>query len=472
MGKQKLIQNVTVEGVAGQGKCIAHHEDKVLFVRNSAPGDVVDVRIVRKRKKFLEGVPVHFHNYSEMRQEPFCQHFDFCGGCKWQHLPYHQQLTFKRQEVIDSLQRIAKMDFPEVKPVLASAKTRYYRNKLEFTFSNNKWASSEEINGNEEIDWNGVGFHLSERFDKILDLEVCYLQPEPSNQIRDFVKAFARQHQISFYDLKEHRGCLRNLVIRTANTGEVMIIVQFGEDQPEVREALLAELWANFELTSLYQVVNPKKNDTFNDLDVRLYQGKPYLLESLSLPADNPPVKLQIGPKSFYQTNSGQAEVLYSKVLEIARLDGSQRVYDLYSGAGSISCFLARFAAKVIGIEYVPEAVEDACQNALFNELENTVFYAGDMKDIFTSELVEHEGEPDLIILDPPRAGVHTSVIERLMEIAPPRIIYVSCNPGTQARDIALMASKYQIEQVQPVDMFPHTYHIENIVELKLKSTS
>ncbi|WP_089320813.1 23S rRNA (uracil(1939)-C(5))-methyltransferase RlmD [Pontibacter ummariensis] len=450
--------------MVAEGKCLARHNNMVIFVGGVAPGDVVDLRVTRKKKSFMEAVPVAFREYSELRVEPFCQHFGVCGGCKWQHISYETQLHYKQKQVKDNLERIGKVTLPEFDPILGSEKTKYYRNKLEYTFSGNGWLTDEQIKSGEEFDRNALGFHIPGRFDKILDIEHCYLQPAPSNAVRLEVRDYARKHGLDFYNAVKQEGFLRNLIIRTANTGEVMVILQVKYDDQEAILGIMKHLEETFpEITSLQYVVNPKGNETYHDLDVVCYKGLPYIHEEME------GIKFRVGPKSFYQTNADQAYELYKKTRELAALTGNELVYDLYTGAGTIANFVARQSREVIGIEYVPSAIEDAKINSQINDITNTTFYAGDMKDILSDELIARHGRPDVVITDPPRAGMHQDVVEKLLQVHADRIVYVSCNPATQARDLELLSEKYEVTRVQPVDMFPQTHHVENIVLLTAK---
>ncbi len=450
--------------MVAEGKCLARHDNMVIFVGGVAPGDVVDLRVTRKKKSYMEAEPVHFHALSELRVQPFCEHFGTCGGCKWQHIGYDTQLYFKQKQVKDNLERIGKVPLPEFDPILGSGKTRYYRNKLEYTFSNTSWLTKEQIQSGQDFDRDALGFHIPGRFDKILDIKHCYLQPDPSNAIRLEVKAYAKQHDLPFFDIVKQEGYMRNLIIRTANTGEVMVIVQVYEDRPEEMTALMEHLAATFpEITSLQYVVNAKGNETFHDLEVVCYKGLPYIHEDME------GIKFRVGPKSFYQTNADQAYELYKKTRELANLTGNELVYDLYTGAGTIANFVAKQCREVIGIEYVPSAIEDAKINSQINNITNTTFYAGDMKDILSDELIARHGRPDVVITDPPRAGMHEDVVKKLLQVHPNRIVYVSCNPATQARDVEWLSEKYEVTRVQPVDMFPQTHHVENIVLLTAK---
>jgi 23S rRNA (uracil1939-C5)-methyltransferase len=462
--KFELIPQVRIEEMVAEGKCLVRHQNLVVFVKDVAPGDVVDLQVTKKRKSYLEAKAVHFHEYSDLRVEPFCEHFGVCGGCKWQHIGYETQLHYKQKQVKDNLERIGKIALPVMEPIKASDKVSYYRNKLEFTFSNNRWLTHQQIRSGAEFDRNALGFHIAQRFDKIIDVQHCYLQTSPSNEIRLAVTAYAREKNLVFFDLIRMTGFLRNLIIRTANTGELMVIVQLGQEDETARVELLEFLKAKFpEITSLQYVINTKGNETFHDLEVVCYHGAPYIHESME------GLRFRVGPKSFYQTNSDQAYELYRLTRELAGLTGKETVYDLYTGAGTIANFVARQSAKVIGIEYVPSAIEDAKINSEINEIGNTTFYAGDMKDVLSAELFEQHGSPDVIITDPPRAGMHPDVIARLLEVHAPKIVYVSCNPATQARDLEMLSEKYTVAKIQPVDMFPQTHHVENIVLLQSK---
>jgi 23S rRNA (uracil1939-C5)-methyltransferase len=462
--KNKVITNLLIERIASEGKCLGHHEEKVVFVTGVAPGDIVDVRITKGKSSFMEGEPVKFHEYSKERIEPFCSHFGVCGGCKWQHINYDLQKTYKRQQVLDQFQRIAKVSIPEVMPTLGSEKTRYYRNKLDFTFSNKKWLMLDQIRSDEEFDRNALGFHIPKMFDKIVDVDHCYLQGNISNDVRNELRAFALENKITFYDIRGQVGLLRNLIIRTTSTGESMVIVQFGENDPESIKVVMEFLNQKFpEITSLIYVINLKGNETFHDLELVTFAGKDYIEEQME------GLRFRISPKSFYQTNSEQAYNLYKVARDFAQLKGGEVVYDLYTGTGTIANFVAKQAKQVIGIEYVASAIEDAKLNSKLNGIENTLFYAGDMKDILNEEFIANHAKPDLIITDPPRAGMDEKVVEMLLRLEAPKIVYVSCNPATQARDVALLAEKYDVEKIQPVDMFPQTYHVENVISLILK---
>lgn len=462
--KNKVLENLTIERIASEGKSVAHYDGKVVFVSNVAPGDVVDVRVTKGKSSFMEGEAIKIHEYSKDRVAPFCEHFGVCGGCKWQHINYDLQLSYKRQQVIDQFQRIAKIPIPEVLPIIGSENTKYYRNKLDFTFSNNRWLTRQEIDSAKEFERNALGFHIPKRFDKIVDIEHCYLQENISNEVRNSLRIFALANGITFFDMIKQVGVLRNLIIRTTSTGESMVIVQFGEDDKEAIEKVMAFLQGTFpQITSLLYIINLKKNETFSDQEVITYAGQDYIEEEME------GLKFRIGPKSFYQTNSDQAYQLYKVARDFAGLKGDEVVYDLYTGTGTIANFVAKQAREVIGIEYVEAAIEDAKLNAQVNGIDNTLFYAGDMKDMLNDEFISNHAAPDVIITDPPRAGMHEDVVNMLLKLAAPKIVYVSCNPATQARDVALLGEKYQVDFIQPVDMFPQTYHVENVVLLTLK---
>jgi 23S rRNA (uracil1939-C5)-methyltransferase len=467
MGRKKnpVYQEITITDIAAEGKSIARIDEMVVFVQGAIPGDVVDLQITRKRKSYWEGRIIRFVKYSDLRVEPFCSHFGTCGGCKWQHLPYENQLKYKEKQVLDAMRRIGRLEIAEICPIMGSEHTKFYRNKLEFTFSNHRWLSGAEAKSEEVIEnRNGLGFHIPGRFDRVVDVEKCYLQPEPSNTIRDTVRDFALTHGCSFYDHTTNEGLLRNLIVRTSTTGEVMVLLSVQYDEPVIYE-MLDDLYKKVEgITSLMYVVNPKKNETLYDQDIKLFKGRDHIIEEMD------GLKFRIGPKSFFQTNSIQALQLYRKTKEFAGLTGTETVYDLYTGTGTIANYIASSARKVVGIESVPEAIEDAKRNAQINEINNTVFYAGDMKELFTGDFIHENGAPDVIITDPPRAGMHENVIEVILTAAPDRIVYVSCNPATQARDVMLLSEMYSVLKCQPVDMFPHTHHIENILLLKRKN--
>jgi 23S rRNA (uracil1939-C5)-methyltransferase len=462
--QKTIFEKVQIGNVAAEGKCVARYENQVIFVEGVAPGDVVDLLVVNKKKSFMEARPLHFHKLSEHRQLPFCAHFEVCGGCKWQHLTYPIQLEYKRQQVIDNLERIAKVPLPDVNPILPSPDERYYRNKLEFTFSNKRWLTNNEIQSDEIYSRNALGFHIPKRFDKIINIEHCHLQSDPSNTIRVQVREYAEAHNLLFFDMVEQTGFMRNLIIRNTTLGELMVIVQFAyHDETEIRN-LMEFLRIRFqEITSLLYVVNSKKNELFHDLQVITYAGKSFITEEME------GLQFRIGPKSFFQTNAKQALELYRIAREFAGLTGTEVVYDLYSGTGTIANFVAKNAKKVIGLEYVPEAIEDAVINSQINNIQNTEFYAGDIQELLNATWLQEHELPDVIITDPPRAGMHLNVLDMLLKIAASKIVYISCNPATQARDISILDEKYKVVKVQPVDMFPHTQHVENVVLLKLK---
>ncbi len=462
-----ILEMVTITDVAAEGKAIAKVNDLVVFVPFVAPGDVVDIQLTRKKHSYAEGKAIRFHAYAKERAVPFCEHFGVCGGCKWQHLPYEEQLRYKQKQVIDNLTRIGKVEMNEVLPIKGSEKTVYYRNKLEFTFSNKKWLTEEQIKSDEKFDcMNALGFHIPGMFDKVLDINKCWLQSELSDRIRLAVREYCRTHEgYPFFDLRNQEGFMRTLMIRTASTGDLMVVVVFYHEDVEHREALLNHLAEQFpEITSLLYVINTKCNDTITDQEVICYRGKDHIIEEME------GLQFKVGPKSFYQTNSDQAYELYKITREFAGLTGNELVYDLYTGTGTIANFVSRSARQVVGIEYVPEAIEDAKVNSELNKIDNTLFYAGDMKDLLTQDFINDHGRPDVIITDPPRAGMHDDVIKTILFAEPKRIVYVSCNPATQARDLQLLNEKYDVVKVQPVDMFPHTHHVENVVLLEQKA--
>jgi len=461
--KNPLLQRVRIEDIAAEGKALGRSEGKVVFVPFAVPGDLVDIQVTRLRRSYMEGFVTQFHEYSTNRVEPFCQHFGICGGCKWQSLPYEKQLEFKQKQVVDQLLRIGRVQVSEVRSIIGSINTQFYRNKLEFTFSSFRWLSSEEIKSGEKIEQQPVlGYHVPGMFDKVFEVKECFLQPEPSNSIRLEVARFALENGFTFYDLRQKQGFLRNLIIRTSSSGDVMVILSvFFEDIKRIK-VLLDHLKGKFkQITSLIYVVNPKVNDTINDLDVICHYGNDYIVEEME------GIRFKVGPKSFYQTNSLQAYELYKVVREFASLNGSELVYDLYTGTGTIANFIARGCRRVVGIDYVPEAINDAYENSHVNGIDNTSFFPGDMKDVLTEDFFVEHGKPDVVILDPPRAGIHPDVVNAIINAFPHRIIYVSCNPATQARDISLLSLHYRIIIIQPVDMFPHTHHVENVALLE-----
>lgn len=461
-----LLEKVTITDVAAEGKAVAKVNELVIFVPYVVPGDVVDLQVKRKKNHYAEAVAVKFHEKSPLRTEPFCSHFGVCGGCKWQCLSYEEQLKYKQKQVFDNLTRIGKVELPEFRPILGSEKTRFYRNKLEFTFSNKRWLTEEEVKQDVKYDqMNAVGFHIPGAFDKVLAIDKCWLQDDISNQIRNAVRDYAYAHNFPFFDLRTQEGLLRNIMIRTSSTGELMVVLQCKVTDDEGRrkmEEILQFMADSFpQITSLMYVINNKCNDTIGDLDVEVFKGNDHIFEEME------GLRFKVGPKSFYQTNSEQAYNLYKEAREFAGLTGNELVYDLYTGTGTIANFVARQARKVVGIEYVPEAIEDAKVNSALNGIDNTLFYAGDMKDILTNDFIAEHGRPDVIITDPPRAGMHNDVIDVILAAEPKRIVYVSCNPATQARDLQLLDGKYKVTAVQPVDMFPHTHHVENVVQLE-----
>ena len=470
MGKRRkdypLIEGLHITTLAAEGKAMGKADNQVVFVAMAVPGDVVDVQIRKHHRRYMEGTIVRFVEKSPLRVEPFCEHFGVCGGCKWQSLPYEEQLKQKTTQVEDQLVRIGHLNIPEVRPCLGSERTREYRNKLEFTFADKRWLTYEEIAEAGDIaSTPAVGFHIPGCFDKVLDINRCHLQVDISNRIRLATKAFCIEHGYSFHNARLHEGLMRTMVIRTASTGEIMVIVVFNENDTERINALMSYLKAEFtEITSLIYMVNEKWNDSLGDREPICFAGKDHIIEEME------GLKFKVGPKSFYQTNSEQAYELYKVTRDFADLKPTDVLYDLYTGTGTIANFCARRAAKVVGVEYVPEAIEDAKINSEINGIENTVFYAGDMKDVMSDEFIARNGRPDVIILDPPRAGVDERVLEVIKRAAPERMVYVSCNPSTQARDLALLDDMYEILAVQPVDMFPHTHHVENVVKLRKRT--
>ena len=468
-----LLEHITIESVAAEGKCIFHYDDKVVFVPFCVPGDVVDVQITKKKHSFMEGRVERIISYSKVRKTPMCEHFGICGGCKWQNLPYEEQLKAKQQQVFDQLTRIGKVELPPFQPILGSVKTKEYRNKLEFGCANKRWYTKEEIaalppkeEGQEgNLSESAIGFHITGAFDKIYPIKKCWLMDDLHNEIRNEISRYAKENSISFYDIRAQHGLLRDLMMRNSNTGEFMLLVQFhydeeGDEQKAMQ--LLQHIADTFpQITSLIYVDNQKGNDTFSDLELTTFKGTDFIYETME------DLKFKVGPKSFYQTNTDQAYHLYCVARSFAQLTGGELVYDLYTGTGTIANFVAHQAKQVIGIEYVPEAIEDAKENSHVNGINNTLFYAGDMKDILTDDFIQEHGQPDVIITDPPRAGMHADVVKVILNAAPKRIVYVSCNPATQARDLQLMDADYKVAAVQPVDMFPHTPHVENVVLLE-----
>lgn len=461
-----ILENVTITDVAAEGKALARVNDMVVFVPFVVPGDVVDLKIRKKKHSYCEAEVVRFVKYSETRAEPVCQHFGVCGGCKWQNLPYEEQLRAKQQQVFDQLSRISHVQLPEFNSIMGSQLTLHYRNKLEFGCSNKRWLTREQVASGETFDtMNAIGFHITGAFDKILPIEKCWLMDDLQNRIRNEIRDYALANGITFFDLRQQVGLLRDVMIRNSDTGEWMVLVQFhfeSEGDQQTAEALLSHLGEQFpQITSLLWVDNQKCNDTFGDLPVQVFKGNDHIFEVME------DLKFKVGPKSFYQTNTLQAYHLYDVARQFANLNGNEIVYDLYTGTGTIANFVARKAKKVVGVEYVPEAIEDAKVNSELNGIDNTTFYAGDMKDILNDEFIAENGQPDVIITDPPRAGMHADVIETIVRANPKRIVYVSCNPATQARDLIALDNNYEVKAVQPVDMFPHTPHVENVVLLE-----
>jgi len=461
----QIIENLTITGVAAEGKAIARNGELVVFINYGAPGDVVDVQVKKAERRHLEAEIINFHQKSALRDEPFCEHFGVCGGCKWQHLTYTEQLKHKQQQVTDNLKRIGKVNYDyELIPIAGSRETRFYRNKLEYTFAHKRWLTSAQLSlPVSEVPIEAAGFHVPGFFDKVLDVNTCWLQAEPTNHIRKAVKQFALEYGISFYNFREQAGMLRNVIIRNNTKGEFMIILVCSSGEDEKRAMLLNHIRDNFhQVVSLHYMINDKKNSSVSDLEAVHYHGQPYLVEEMD------ELKFRVGPKSFYQTNSGQAYQLYSIARDFAALTGGEMVYDLYTGTGTIAQFVAHQALHVVGIEYVEEAIADARENATFNNLNNVTFYAGDMAKVFTLDFMAQHGKPDVIITDPPRAGMHPDVTGKILHSGADRVVYVSCNPATQARDVELLASKYKVVKVQAVDMFPHTQHVESVVLLKM----
>jgi 23S rRNA (uracil1939-C5)-methyltransferase len=457
-----LYEKVEIVDVGAEGKAIAKVDDMVIFLTHVIPGDIVDIQVTKTKRRYAEGRAVKFHHYSADRMAPFCEHFGVCGGCKWQNLPYEKQLYYKQKQVSDQLTRIGHIQLPEISPIIGSVKTEFYRNKLEFTFSNRRWLTPDEMDtAREDLVEGALGFHIPGLFDKVIDIKKCWLQEDISNQIRNTVREYAIVNGLELFDIRQQDGFLRNMIVRTSTTGELMVILAFFHENKNEREALLVHLSEKFpQITSLMYVINSKGNDTITDQDILVYKGNDHIFEEME------GLKFKIGPKSFYQTNSEQAYNLYKVAREFAQLTGNEIVYDLYTGTGTIANFVARQAKKVVGIEYVPEAIDDAKINSAINNIGNTSFYAGDMKKVLSADFIAEHGQPDVIITDPPRAGMDAPVIETIISAAPQRIVYVSCNPATQARDLELLNAHYSVEKVQPVDMFPHTHHVENVVAL------
>ena len=465
MGRKKelhLLEKVLITDIGSEGNALARVDNQVVFVPMLIPGDVVDIKIRKKRKKFLEGSVIRFHEYSADRIAPVCKHFGVCGGCKWQHLPYPLQLKYKQKQVTDNLTRIGKVELPPISPIIGSSNVYNYRNKLEYTFSDKRWLTREEVNSDNDFEKeDALGFHIPGLFDKVLDIRECHLQPAPSNAIRDAVRRYANRNALPFFNLRQQSGFLRNLIIRNSGDGKIMVIVVFFLDEKERREGLLDYIASEFPMiTSLFYIINNKKNDSLADQLPILYKGDDHLEEQME------GLRFRIGPKSFYQTNTKQALELYRIARDFAGLTGKEIVYDLYTGTGTIANFVASSSLKVVGIEYIEDAVIDARINSQLNNIKNCVFFAGDIKDVLTEHFMEINGHPDVVITDPPRAGMHEDVVKAIMSAAPSRIVYISCNPSTQARDILYLSDKYEVVRVQPVDMFPHTHHVENAVLL------
>ncbi|NOZ47641.1 MAG: 23S rRNA (uracil(1939)-C(5))-methyltransferase RlmD [Chlorobi bacterium] len=465
--KIQFFENVEIIDVGAEGKAIARINNKVVFVPYVVPGDIVDLRIVRRKKNYLEGRVINFVKKSDEHLEAFCKHYGICGGCKWQHMSYVNQLKYKQKQVIDNLERIGKIDIGVVNTILPSEYTKYYRNKLEFTFSNKRWLTKEEIDNESVLERNALGFHVAGMFDKVVDIEECFLQPNPSNDIRLALKKYAIDNNLQFFDLRSQEGFLRNVIIRNSINGELMIIVVFYKEDKKKREDILNFLKKRFpEIKSLMYAINGKANDSLSDQEIIHFAGKSYIIEQMGN------LKFKVGPKSFYQTNSNQACQLYKTAFSYAGLTGSEIVYDLYTGTGTIANFIAQKAKKVVGIEYIAEAITDAKENSNFNNITNTHFFAGDIKDILNVDFIKKHGKPDVIITDPPRAGMHKNVIQSILYSNPEKIVYVSCNPATQARDIELLSEKYKVTEIQPVDMFPQTHHVENVALLIRKEST
>ncbi|MCQ2201530.1 MAG: 23S rRNA (uracil(1939)-C(5))-methyltransferase RlmD [Bacteroidales bacterium] len=471
MKKRTLIENVEITDVAAEGKALFRHEDRVVFVTGAVPGDFADVEITKKRSSYWEGKVTRIVTPSPVRIEPRCPEFGLCGGCKWQHLPYEEQLKYKQREVVSNLTRLGHLTLPQEETIAASANQYEYRNKLEYTFSNRRWLTGEEVGenrrraeaGEPQLEMRCAGFHVPGLFDKVVNIDKCHLQPYPSNEIRNFIRDWGLENNLDFYDLREQHGFLRTLIIRTSSTGEIMVILTLGREEKANREKLLSALKEKFpEITSLLYVINEKHNDTITDQEICVFSGQDYIMEQMG------DVKYKVGPKSFYQTNSAQAQRLYEITRDKAHLTGNEVVYDLYTGTGTIANFVARQCKKVVGIEYVPEAIEDAKVNSQINNITNTEFFAGDMKDVLTADFIAKHGRPDVMIVDPPRAGMHPDVVKTILDAAPARIVYVSCNSATQARDLQMMAHAYRVVSLRAVDMFPQTHHVESVVELEL----
>jgi 23S rRNA (uracil1939-C5)-methyltransferase len=471
MKKGDVLQGIVIDSMAAEGKCVARLEGQVIFVEGGAPGDTVDIELTKIKKQFLEGRVTNIVTLSPARTKPFCIHFGTCGGCSWQHIDYNAQLDYKHRQVVDNLERLGGLSLPPVNRILGSEEIRHYRNKLDFTFSANRWLTKDEMTKGMAFGEPALGYHIPRMYDKVFDVKECHLQDDPSNAIRLAVKEICVRESIPFFDLRKQIGFLRTITIRTTTTGEVMIILQVTYDKWEWTGRILEELEVRFpQITSFQFVINGKRNDTFADLDIQCWKGNPFITERMLKPDKSGELQFRVGPKSFYQTNSRQAQRLYQVAWEFAQLTGNETVYDLYTGTGTIACFVAGQAVKVVGLEYVAAAVDDAGVNAKLNRLNNTAFFAGDIKDLLDDTFLDTHGRPDVVITDPPRAGMHENVTGMLLKAAPKRIVYVSCNPATQARDLSILAESYRLTRVQPVDMFPHTVHVENVVALERTS--
>jgi 23S rRNA (uracil1939-C5)-methyltransferase len=470
---ERFIQeDLEILDAGSEGKAVARIGDLVVFVPYAVPGDVADVEVLSKKKKFAEGRIVRIKKPSSLRIEPKCVHFGLCGGCKWQNMEYASQLYFKQKQVKDNFDRIGKFEYPELPPILASGNIFQYRNKLEFTFSNRKWLTGPFTPGQTEQNMDGLGFHLPGMFDRILDLQECHLQPEPSEEIRSAIRDYALKQKLTFYDVRTGEGLLRNLLVRNTRSGELMVIMVFSKDEEEPIQGLMSFIRDSFpQLTSLVYVINPKRNDTINDLEIKLFHGRDHMIEEMpAFVKNSEPLKFKIGPVSFFQTNARQAERLYRVAAEFADFKGNETVYDLYTGTGTIACYIASSAKRVIGIDYIDSAIENARENAMLNGFKNLEFHTGDMAKVLTEDFIRENGRPDIIITDPPRAGMTEKVVMQILETAPEKIVYISCNPATQARDIALLSENYMVTAVQPVDMFPHTQHVECVVSLERRA--
>jgi 23S rRNA (uracil1939-C5)-methyltransferase len=464
------LQNILIDTMAAEGKCVARKDGQVIFISGGAPGDIVDIELTKIKSSFLEGRVISIHALSPNRATPFCMHFGTCGGCSWQHINYQTQLQYKHLQVKDNLERIGGLDLPPIRNIIGSTREKYYRNKLDFTFTSNRWLTKEELNTGTSFGDPGLGYHIPRMYDKVFDVHECFLQPSPSNEIRLAIREVALKEEIPFFDLRKQVGFLRTVTIRTANTGEVMVILQVTYDRMDWIEKILTMLTGKFPaITSANYVINGKRNDTFSDLNIVCWKGAPYITETMPSPDETKTLSFRVGPKSFYQTNSEQAFELYKVAWKMAELQGDELVYDLYTGTGTIANFVAGSCKKVIGLEYVSAAIEDARKNSILNGIINTEFFAGDIKDLLNESFLGAHGRPDVVITDPPRAGMHEDVCSMLLHAAPARIVYVSCNPATQARDLNILSQTYRVADVQPVDMFPQTVHVENVVRLEKK---